>query len=129
MLVETTLGTLDEAVHNLVDGVLRGRYRLGDFALQLEQFLEDVGLDQVGQQHGDFVDVGILDTLIQLYQYGSCAYIFGFTHSQLQEQGLNELVILGENLQHFLVTGQIDQHCQCIFRNWLNSTSVGMSLH
>jgi hypothetical protein len=34
------------------------------------------------------------------------------------------LVIIGENFQHLLVAGQVNQHGQCIFRDWLYPISL-----
>jgi hypothetical protein len=42
-----------------------------------------------------------------------------WTDRQFEEQALDEFIIFGENLQDFLVTGQVDQDCQGIFRNGL----------
>jgi hypothetical protein len=41
------------------------------------------------------------------------------THCQFRKQGFNKLVILGEKFQHLFIARQVDQHSQCILRNWL----------
>lgn len=61
--VVAALGALDEAVHQLVHGDLAGGEVLGHGALEGEEALEGVGFDHVGEEHGDFVGVGLFRVL------------------------------------------------------------------
>lgn len=46
------------------------------------------------------------------------------TNCQFEEQSLDEIVIFSQNLEDFLVAGQVDQNCQGIFSNGLCLSAV-----
>ena len=60
----TPLRALDKTIHQLIDCQFRSREAEGrNIALEREEALDGVGFGHVGQEHGDFIGVGLFGIL------------------------------------------------------------------
>lgn len=97
VLVERSSGALDEAVHQLVHRNFRGAHALRDSALKGDEFCNRVGLGEVGEEHGDFVGVGVVDI------------------GDLREEEFKERGIVGEFCADGGGVGEVDEDGERIF--------------